>query len=53
MPSASFHFLVLTEIWGMIYPVSVINTAQIAFPNQANGSIIIISVAEWMDIFSK
>lgn len=36
-------FLLLTLICGMAYPVIVTSIAQIAFPNQANGSIITIT----------
>lgn len=36
-------FLVLTLICGVIYPVIVTSIAQIAFPNQANGSIITVT----------
>jgi len=36
-------FLVLTLICGVVYPVIVTSIAQIAFPNQANGSIITVT----------
>ncbi|WP_373484431.1 potassium-transporting ATPase subunit KdpC [Acetobacterium sp.] len=36
-------FLALTLICGVVYPVIVTSIAQIAFPNQANGSIITIT----------
>lgn len=36
-------FLVLTVICGVVYPVIVTSIAQIAFPNQANGSIITVT----------
>jgi len=36
-------FLMLTLICGVVYPVIVTSIAQIAFPNQANGSIITIT----------
>jgi K+-transporting ATPase ATPase C chain len=40
---ALVSFLVLTVICGVVYPVIVTSIAQIAFPNQANGSIITIT----------
>lgn len=40
---ALVSFLVLTLICGVVYPVIVTSIAQIAFPNQANGSIITIT----------
>jgi len=36
-------FVVLTLICGVVYPVIVTSIAQIAFPNQANGSIITVT----------
>lgn len=40
---ALVSFLLLTLICGVVYPVIVTSIAQIAFPNQANGSIITIT----------
>ncbi len=40
---ALVSFVVLTLFCGVVYPVIVTSIAQIAFPNQANGSIITIT----------
>ncbi len=40
---ALVSFVVLTLICGVVYPVIVTSIAQIAFPNQANGSIITVT----------
>ena len=39
---AFFMLLILTVITGVIYPLVVTGIAQVAFPHQANGSIIVI-----------
>src|SRR6185503_19813326 len=39
---AFFMLLILTVITGVIYPLAVTGISQLAFPHQANGSLIII-----------
>ena len=38
--SATLMFLLLTALTGVIYPVAVTGIAQLIFPGQANGSLI-------------
>jgi K+-transporting ATPase ATPase C chain len=40
---AFFMLLILTVITGVIYPLAVTGIAQVLFPHQANGSVIIIN----------
>jgi potassium-transporting ATPase KdpC subunit len=40
---AFFMLLILTVITGVVYPLVVTGIAQVAFPHQANGSIIIVN----------
>ncbi|MFA6309379.1 MAG: potassium-transporting ATPase subunit KdpC [Clostridia bacterium] len=41
-----FSFLILTLICGIIYPAVVTGIAQLAFPKQANGSIITVTLKD-------
>jgi len=40
---AFFMLLIFTVITGIVYPIAVTSIAQVAFPRQANGSLIVIN----------